>query len=420
MPVSIEERKNRDGTVTYRVRWREADTRPTYTFNTGRLGDQADAMAGRFAALVEAAGDRLPDRAALAIFGLDWIHDGDEPSTDASTANRLTGPVTVADMCRRYLDHLAHSLDPPTARTLDDYARYLRLYVDPRPLGKRDCADPEITFLDVDQWQRELASTIAPGGRKPLGSNSIAKIRAGVLAPAFDWACSPKSAVDATLAPLRTAANPVTHSTAPGLVEAPARDILRTPDDYELFTRCAYGVDRNWADWVVTVAGTGLRDGEAVMMAGAAVDPRRGVLTVVERFTGGRVEAGGKNGTRRDVPVPDAIMARIIAPRLAAGGRLLFTGPAGARWSYATAADRWVKLRARLADAGLPIHLTPHGLRTSFNTWLTSEDIHPTKIDLVMGHRPPTLRRIYTQLTDRDHQRIRAALAPLFAAGWPA
>lgn len=426
MAVSIEERKNTDGTITYRVRWRQDGTRPTYTFNTGRLGPAAGDLADRFAQLVAAAGDRLPDRAALALFGLGWILPTDEPSTVRDPGNDLIREsriVTVADMCTRYIAFLCGSLAAPEKRTWREYESYVRLYIEPRPLGQRDVTDPALTFRDIDAWQVELASTVAPGGRRPLGTNSIAKVRAGLLAPAFGWACSPKSALDAALTPLRTAPNPVTHSTAPELVPATPREILRSPADYATFIRCAYTVDPNWADWVVMVAATGVRDGEAVMFDPAAVDLDRGVVEVRSRFTAGEIEAGGKNGHRRTVPIPAPVLERVIVPRLERAGstsRWLFTGPRGHRWAYSTAADRWAALRDRLAAAGLRRHLTPHGLRTGYSTWLTGHDHHPTKIDMVMGHVSTSMRHRYNQLTDRDLHAIGATLAPLFAADWPA
>ena len=418
MPVSIEERKNRDHSVTYRVRWRDHTGRPTYTFNTARLGPAAGALADRFAQLVGAAGDRLPDPAALALFGLAWILPVDGQPSTAPNYISDGGPVTVAGACTAYLDWLAASADPPTARTLDDYRDYVRLYIAPRPLGQRAITDPAVTFHDVDQWQRELATTVAPGGRIPLGPNSISKVRAGVLAPALDWACSPRSSTGQDLTPLRSAANPMTYSVAPGHVDPAPRDILRSPADYALFTRCAYAVDRNWADWVVTVAATGLRDGEAAMVAAGGVDPDRGTLTVIERYTGGRVEPGGKNGRRRDIPIPTTVLDRCVRPRLDRAGQLLFTGPRGGRWAYATAADRWAALRRELAAAGLRRHLTPHSLRHSYNTALTGADIHPVKIDLVMGHDSSSMRHTYNQLTDTDLARMRTVLDPLFADGW--
>ncbi len=396
------------------MRWRENGVRPTYTFNTAKLGWlEAPDIASRFADLVTANGDRLPSREQLQPFGLDWIigptMTGQPLPAPASNGSTM---VTVTEAVTRYLVALKAKLNAPTKRTTDEYDAYLRLHIQCRALGAMDVATVE--YDDIDAWQLELSSTVGPYGRKVLGRNSVLKVRSSLLAPAMTWACSKRSG------PLRTQPNPLLDSEAPRKVDAPRRDLLHTPADYLTFLRCAYAVDSDWAAMLAVAAVTGLRRGELIQLGPAAVDATRDVLYVAERYSAGLVEPGRKNSEAGEVPVPRWVTERILAPRRHARRPLLFTGPNGNRWAWTTEADRWTALRTALAAANLHRYLTPHCLRHGYNTWLTSHQIHPEKISIVMGHKSNKIGRRYTQLTEADLAMIRDAVTTLVpATAWP-
>lgn len=413
MPT-IESRRNKDGSLTWRVRWREsADYRATHSFNTTQFGTRALKLAQALANLVEAAGERTPSREQLAAFDLEWILD---PALDADTgiASPASGMVTVAEATHRYLDWLRNSATPPTARTLKEYEGYLRRDIECRALGVMDVAT--VQFEDIDAWQSELLTTVGRYGRKTLSPDSVRKERQSLLAPVFTYACSVRSGRP----PLRSLSSPLEDSELPEAGPAFQREMLETPEEYALFIRIAYAVDPNWAQMAATVATTGLRFGEGVQLGPAAVNPRRHTLRITERFSAGDVESGRKNGDAGTVPVPEWVTARILVPALNRGGSYLFIGPAGNRWSYATEWDRWDAVRTRLRAEGLHIHLTHHCLRKGYRTWLASHKIAETKIDLAMGHRTPGIRGAYTGLTAADRAEIREAVTTLIPESvWP-
>src|SRR6185436_13364349 len=86
-----------------------------------------------------------------------------------------------------------------------------------------------------------------------LSHDSVSKIRASVVAPAFTWACSLRSGQ------LRAAASPMTDSKAPAKRQATPPDILEIPREVATFIRCAWRRDPDFAAMVAVVAATGLR-----------------------------------------------------------------------------------------------------------------------------------------------------------------
>lgn len=398
------ETREHDGAVTsYRVRWRDGGkygTKKTKVIAAG-VFEHPDRVAAQLVAAIGLAGERWPGDDLLRAAGLGVF------ASDAVPAGAGPGAVTVAGMVGAYIDMLCRSINAPEQRTTDEYRAYLRLYVAPRAIGARDVTDPALTFADVDAWQHELMCTVAPGGRAPLSKNSVLKVRSSLLAPAFAWACGPRGR-------MRSAPDPMAHSEAPTKTDPAPKDRLFTPDEYLMFTTAAYTVDCSWADMVSTAAATGIRNSEYRPLRAEHVDTRRRVLYVATRATqGGRVIARTKNGTPvREVPVPDHILERCLAPRLRARGPL-FTGPAGAAWAYATEADRWTALRRELAGAGLPRHITPHSLRHGYVTWLRTQGVDAGKVEAAVGHRKKSVTDGYDQLTDVDLGRIRDAMATL-------
>lgn len=411
MPT-IESRRNKDASLTWRVRWREsADYRPTYTFNTNEFGARAERFAQTLHDLVAASGERLPTREQLAAYQLDWILG---PVIESEVSAAPAGIVTVAEATRRYLDWLGRSVKAPEARTLKDYEGYLRRDIGCRAIGALDVATCQ--FEDIDAWQEELLTTVGPYGRAQLSPQTVRKIRLGVLTPMFTFAGSVRSGRP----PLRLLSSPLQDSELPEAGPAFQRDILETPDEYELFIRIAYAMDPDWTKLVTTAAATGLRLGESTQLGPASVHPRRHTLRVTDRFSAGNIESGRKNGDAGTVPVPEWVTSRILVPALDRGGPYLFTGPSGGRWSYATESRRWATVRERLRAEGLNIKLTNHCLRKGYRTWLSSKKIESPKIDVVMGHRTPGIRGVYTDLTAADRAEIREAITTLIPESvWP-
>lgn len=416
MPTMDPPRRNKDGSLTFRVRWRERpDYRPTYTFNTNVYGARAEHFCQTLHDLVAAAGETMPTREQLTAFQMEWILPPLE-----STDKEIPPPaaiVTVAEATRRYLDAKKASVKRLAAKTITDYEGYLRVHIEPRALGAMDVA--AVTYEDIENWQRELLTVVSPLGRKILDENSVIKIRTSLVSSVFIWATSVRSGRP----PLRAAASPVPDAEMPTGNEPPDRDLLHTPADYALVTGLAYDIDPGWAAKLVTVAATGMRWGEGVQLGPDSVLARRRMLRLAERFSAGEVLAGRKNGMRGIIPVPDWLMDKVLEPRARLDRPVLFVGPGGNRWSYSTEWDRWDALRKALQREGEAIHLTPHCLRHSYRTWLSSHGIAKEKIDMVMGHSRKARKDMsarYTDFTDLDATMIRDAVTTLIPpSAWP-
>jgi len=418
--VSIESRKNeRELTVTHRVRWREGGVRPTVCFCTRDHGEAAAPLAERFAALVKLNGDRMPTRDQLDPFGLGFVL-GPVRETD------IAGELTVTDLIERYISHRESAgmeRAPIARKSAESYRAAARRYVASHPLGARDARDPELTWRDVLGWQRDIMAAARPGCRKPLGANSANNLRHSVLDAAFRWACSPRSGTAPDFTPIRTATNPCADVPVPQLVASPRKDIVQTAEDYAAMLAAAAAVDVEFAALVALMAATGLRISEATQLRPGDVDLERCTISVWRHWDGSEVVDGDKtHKVRIDVPVPDQVSRTILAPRVARGGPLLFTGPRGRRWSNSTLTDRWEALSARLASHHRrSLHLTNHCMRTAYITLLTGKRMNPHKIALIVGHSAgkaggaPIMQGRYVQLTEHDRAWVRRQLAPYFA-----
>ena len=273
--------------------------------------------------------------------------------------------LTVAELTRLYLDDRAKASDRPTQKTLEGYDDHRRRHIEPTELGRMKAKD--VTWKDVRDWQNAL----------DLGANSVIKIRSSVLAPAFKWALSPQSG------PLLEGRNPVLDARPPKADHTHVVEILYDPDEYATYLTACRAVDPNWADMVTFVATTGLRQGEYEQLRGEWVFPSLNMIKIAERVTrtkGGRmVEAGGKNGHTRDVPVPELVMQKIIVPRLTTPDAFVFTNGRGRQWVQATEYVRWDKAE-RVADAhGLQRHITAHSMRHGYRRTCRASESTPTR-----------------------------------------
>jgi len=414
--ADIEERKNADNTVTYRVRWRQDGKRPAYTFNTAphKLGDRAATIAERFRDLVTTNGDRLPSRDQLAAFGLAWILSA--PTQPPAIPTQRPAPadtMTVTQMLGAYVDYLeAKTVNNPEPGTLRQYRSNLRVQIEPRPFGRLDQGTCQSE--DVETWQHECLTTVSPKGRKVIGDNTIRTIRDGLLTPAFTWACSVRSGQ------LRTLPSPMIDAEAPRKQASDPHDILQSPEEVAIFLQAAWERDRNHACMLAVEAATGLRWEEITALPPHHVIPARNVVRVRQRNIRGQILQRTKNKGVRDVPVPPWMMRTIIMPRLSSRHDTVFRGPTGQKWAYSTDQHRWIDIRAGMAAAGLPLHLTSHCLRHTAATWLKSHDMHPQKIDLLLGHRDSRVSSRYNQLTARDYDQMRDIMTTLIPpSSWP-
>lgn len=392
--ATIEKRKTKQGVERFAVKWRQGGRGGRDMTRTLPTKPEADAFCG----LVKMCGNTMPDDDQLRAFGFGWML-GDNGDDDGQTQ---VPPMTVVELCYRFLDMKRKSLQAPSETTMYDYRGYIKNYVQPRKLGAMQAAI--VHFSDIEDWEKNLMTEASPYGRKPLAANSVIKVRTGLVSPAFKWARSEKGGRLLTNDPFAEADMPKKDQTF-------LRALLFTPAEYGMFFHHARIVDPNWADMIEVVAATGMRFGEVAALAPTAVDRRRGMINLIRRLSRRAEIPGTKNGLIRQVPVPWHLMTRVIEPRLG-NGRYVFTGPLGGRWSSAEW-DRWDATRKRLANAGLSVHLTHHCLRHGYNTWLKSKKIDPDKIKKVMGHIDRSQSGRYDQLSEADLAEIRDAITEL-------
>lgn len=187
---------------------------------------------------------------------------------------------------------------------------------------------------------------------------------------------------------------------------------------------CAVDDTRNGARWVLALA-TGLRQSEVLGLAWDDVDLDAGLLTVrvgLHRIRGGlRFEEPKSERSRRELPLPPALVPRLRAHRVAqARDRAL----AGSEWQdtglmFVQANGRpldrradhraWQKL---LASLDLPPRII-HDLRHTAATLLLEGDVPVRVVSELLGHAQ-------TRLTEDTYMKVRPALAQRAAAAMDA
>jgi integrase len=427
-PATLEIRRNSDGTTTYRVRWSERDRvalaagkprRPTYTFNTRELGDaKALAFAQRLQALVTANGGATPTHDQFIACGLGWKSSAEARPAPSPAPSPSRSHVTVADACWRYLTWKQGSVRPLSEGSLRKHQSTIRRYIEPTALGSANVADIR-TGIQTDRqppapdtclgWQAQLM-------RSPLlNVNTIADKRT-FLSSVFTWACTENSGTP----PLRIAPNPLRGMQIPRALGRRRREFLRNPTEVATCLRIAYRIDPQWAAMLLTMLVTGLRDCEASCLDPAAVDHSRNILHVRQHWgDAGDKRPGRKNGDEGEVPVPEWVMRRIIAPRAHNAGGLLLPNRSGSRWHSEQHDKNLKKLRTAMREEGMPRHLTTHSMRHSFSNWL-KRPLGDEVLAAAMGHRRKTMTGNYIELTDEDMTEIRAAMSELVPeSAWP-
>jgi integrase len=324
------------------------------------------------------------------------VDPSDLPRLTQALAAQAPAAVSVGELVERYLVFKTSLSRGPEERTLHDYRQYLRDHVWPHEFGSVPVA--QATRTQARQWQNELLVKPKRRGGGVLGTNSVIKIRSGLVAPAFRWATLPG---DDGQPPLRSTPSPFLGLELPEPTRFQAAT-LETTDQIHLFVDLAYHVDPHWADLVVAALCTGFRFGEITAVGPAALRPRTSEVAALRRFSGGRLLPGTKSGRGefRTVPIPEPVMAMLT--RRAAGkpaDALLFTTVSGGRWPFSSYWKRWDRLRAKLRSHGIDLHLTGHGLRHSLISALYGSNTGDGLVRKIAGHQDPRMSDHYHHLT---------------------
>jgi integrase len=217
--------------------------------------------------------------------------------------------------------------------------------------------------------------------------------------------------------PLRSAPSPFDGLEMPEPTRFRAA-VLESTAEVHTFIDCAYRVDAQWADLVVTALCTGFRCGEVTALGPAGLRPRSGDVIALRRFSNGLLLPGTKSGRshERMVPVPAPVMQMLVrrAEHLEPDA-LLFTTVTGRPWPFSSYWKRWDRPRALLRRHGIDRHLTGHGLRHSLISALQASNTGDGLVRRIAGHRDVRMSDHYLHLTAPG----RAAVTTITAAFLP-
>ncbi|MEH1099896.1 tyrosine-type recombinase/integrase [Micromonospora sp. CPCC 205561] len=250
-------------------------------------------------------------------------------------------------------------------------------------------------FLHVNEYARELESTLGARSGKPLTPATVAR-RLSALSSWYDF-----------LVKLRAVeANPVSGADRPRIDRDHSATVGLTPEEVDALLAAAEAdtgptAARNRAA-IALLADLGLRVGELVSLDLSDLGAERGHRSV--RFVG----KGGKPRRRALTPGTAYAVDAYLAQRAAALGVAVpdLTGPllvtaTGARLDR-HAVFRLVRRLARDAGIAAWARLSPHSLRHAFATTARAEGVPLEDVQDAMGHADPRTTRRY----DRDRHNL--------------
>jgi integrase len=293
------------------------------------------------------------------------------------------GRVTVGELGPAWLDRQRGHLKPSGWRS---YESTWRTHVEPR-WGR--IALGNIRTTAVAQWLTDLRTG------KPVGPSTVARahhILFSVLADAVTDNLLARNPAAGVKLPRKNRKRPVylTHAQVDALAAASG--------EYETF--------------VLLLAYTGLRWGEAIGLRVADLDMLRRRATVAENA----VEAGAnvyvgtpKTHKQRTVPLPKFLLDHLGRQcEGKARDGLLFPGADGGYLKRPHQASGW--FAQAVAAAGLP-RLTPHDLRHTAASLAVSAGANVKAVQRMLGHASAAMTLdIYADLFDDDLEAVATAL----------
>lgn len=298
-----------------------------------------------------------------------------------STGGTLAPPASLVDFTTAWLRN--RRLSPHTRaayqRDVDAWLQWCH----------RHGVDPlTATFLHVNEYARELESTVDARSGRPPAPTTIARRLSG-LSSWYDFLVRLR-AVDT---------NPVSGADRPRVDRDHSPTVGLTAAEVDALLAAAAADDGPQAArhhaMITLLADLGLRVGELVGLDVADLGAERGHRTV--RFVG----KGGKPRRRALAPGTAAVLDAYLAVRPGPPDGPLFVTTSGARVDR-HAVFRLVRRLAR--DAGIPAwaDVSPHSLRHAFATIARGEGVPLEDVQDAMGHADPRTTRRY----DRDRHNL--------------
>jgi integrase len=300
----------KDGTITYRVRYRTGGVEKSETFR----GDDAKAAAEEFAGVLRAIG---PARAIA------WLDEHEGESVD--------GALTVDELFEKWITWKAarnkkgELYRVRSERTIKDYRRDYRNRIAPTfGTVPADLVPPP----DVQAWIDDLGGEVAP--KTIAGYHSL-------LHGLYLWGIHPSRALVVN--------DPCTDSELPTRRKKKPKGLR--PDEWHLLRQAAQLVDPNAADLLLFLVSTGWRWSEAVAVQALAVDHwvdddgRSQTFVSMGRvlrregdhfvFVEDAKSTAGERRVRIVGPAEEMVLRRIAGKKPT---DLILTTKSGARWDY--------------------------------------------------------------------------------------
>jgi integrase/recombinase XerD len=298
-----------------------------------------------------------------------------EPTGDLAPADDLVG-FTDAWLRNRRL----------SAHTRAAYQRDVAVWL--RWCSRRAIDPLAASFLHVNEYARELESTVDDRSGRPLTPATVARRMSG-LSSWYDFLVRLQAVGSNPVAGADRPRVDRDHSATVGLT-ATEVDALLAAADADNGPQAA----RHRA-MLTLLADLGLRVGELVALDVADLGVERGHRTV--RFVG----KGGKPRRRALAPGTAAALDAYLAVRPGPSAGPLFVTAGGGRVDR-HAVFRVVRRLARTAGIPAWARLSPHSLRHAFATTARDEGVPLEDVQDAMGHADPRTTRRY----DRDRHNL--------------
>lgn len=338
--------RSEDGTLTWRVRFRQAGTQTSRTF-------RQESAARTFAAIIDSGKNGVPE--ALA-----WLqHKESQVETD-----------TFAQWFEKYVDQLTGV----TTRTRADYrsmnSRYLEpIHQLPLPLVTRSHVAAIVNELD----ERGLSAKTIKNVVHMLSSALGLAVEEGHIAK-----------------------NPCRRIRLPQASHESAEARFLEPHE---FARLHAEIPEHYRPLVTLLAGTGLRWSEATALQPGDVSLTRGTVRVTKAWKWGGAGKGWVIGPPKSAKARRTINAAVIALKAVhplPATEYVFTTPTGKVVRHNNFYNRiWVPACDRAGLAGTRIH----DLRHTHASWLISDGQSLEAVQDQLGHESIlTTRKVYGHL----------------------
>lgn len=185
----------------------------------------------------------------------------------------------------------------------------------------------------------------------------------------------------------------------------------------EQLDRLAQAIPAPWYPLFVTMAFTGLRFGEASALMWTDIDYERGLIHIRRNNWKGRITEPKTARSRRTVPMVPELAAILRQHR----GRMLTDQHPGLARGHVFPSQNGTLhkgvplgpvIRKALAQAGINIHLTTHGLRRTFND-LARRVATGQVVRAIVGHTTEAMTEHYSMIDASEKHAVQAAVIQL-------